>query len=320
MKKRLVRKKLIETARIVRALPESGTQEYSDRVDELIADLRDVKLTLRSGKHRYKYRKESGNLQRAIEALRYLRRQSDRLIKDENAKVDRLVERLQKFRMSGTTPIEQCDVAGTLQALGVDSQEIQKAMSTALTDFVPYYLCDATKAIANKYTEVFTSAVGLFNNIMDDVFTGGVLEGRTKTYAAAGINKFEALNKDNIVKNPSLDSSSFFPADQRRKNVDEKIKKITTIKVTGYGVVDRIFSHLFDDELRSAPVIQGKIGELSEVFRTELSKGQTGSDPNETIKKARITADFLNAVVEIIKKYYEQSYGTGSFPVRTGKD
>ncbi len=319
MKKRLVRKKLIETTRNVRALPESGTQEYSDRVDELIADLRDVKLTLRSGKHRHKYRKESGNLQRAIEALRYLRRQSDRLIKDENEKVDRLVERLQKFRMSGTTPIEKCDVAGTLQAIGVDSQEIQKAMSTALTDFVPYYLCDATKAIANKYTEMFTTSVGLFNNIMDDVFAGGVLEGRTKTYAAAGINKFEALNKDNVVKNPSSDSPTFFPSDKRRKNVDRQIKKITSIKVSGYGIVDKIFNHLFDDDLRSAPAIQGKISELADVFRDELSKGASGSDPDETIKKARITADFLNAAVEIIKKYYEQSYGAGSFPVRTGK-
>lgn len=315
MKKRLIKKKLIETTINVKSLPESGTQEYSNRVDELIADLRDVKLTLRSGKHRHKYRKESGNLQRAIEALRYLRRQSDRLIKDENEKVDRLVERLQKFRMSGTRAIEKCDVAGTLQALGVDSQEIQKAMNTALTDFVPFYLCDVTKAAANKYTEIFTSSVGLFNSIMDDVFTGGALEGRTKTYASAGINKFEALNIDNIVKNPSSDSPSFFSASKRRKNVDKKIKKITSIKISGYGAVDRIFAHLFDDELRSSPKIQGKISELSEVFRTELSKGQTGSDPNETINKARITADFLNAVVEIIKKYYEQSFGSGSFPV-----
>jgi hypothetical protein len=318
MMKRLVSNRLNEVTIKVRSLPETGTHEYGDRIDELISDLRDVKLTLRSGKNRYKYRKESGNLQRAIEALRYLRRQSDRLIKDENEKTDRLVERLSQFNLGGSTPIEQCDVSGTLDALGIKNTEVQKALSTALTDFVPYYLCSATKSVANTYTSIFTKSISLFNQIIDDIFDSDVLDVRlvnlTKFGYGSDLNRFELINLDNVFESSRYPTrTGAYATDVRRKNLDTKMKNIMLINPSGYNIVESIFSFLLDDKLRNSLRFSSQIGELSTVLRNELTKAEReGSD--DTINKSRINSDFKNAAVEIIKKYYEQSFGPGSFP------
>ena len=59
----------------------------SAKIDDLILDLQSFKKNLRRGPDRHKNRKESSNLQRAIETLRYLRNKNEKLI-DELSKED----------------------------------------------------------------------------------------------------------------------------------------------------------------------------------------------------------------------------------------
>lgn len=317
MIKKIVRRQLIETVEGIKSLPETGTHEYSDRIDELIADLRNVKHTLRSGKNRHKYRKESGNLQRAIEALRYLRRQSDRLINDENRKTDRLVERLSSFNIGGTVAIEKCDVAGTLAAMGIDNKEVQQALSVALTDFVPYYLCSATKEASRMYTEIFANSIKMFSDVMEKVYSEA-LDDRLNQFKVKdpSIKKFECLNRDNIFEEGREDFTILSEED-RKKKLKKKLKNIRNISPSEpYGIVDSIFRSLMDEKLRRSPEIAGMIEKMSAQFQKDISdaKNSAGGDPDETVKAARIGNDFLKGTIEIIKDYYEKDFGAGSFP------
>ena len=59
-----------------------GTEEYGNRIDELISQLKDVKVSLRP-RRKKEFRKEAGMLQNAISSLRYLKRKNQRIC-DQN--------------------------------------------------------------------------------------------------------------------------------------------------------------------------------------------------------------------------------------------
>jgi len=57
---------------------ETETEEHINELEELIDSITNLKKTLRKGKDRIGHRKESARLQSAIEAIRYLKRKSER--------------------------------------------------------------------------------------------------------------------------------------------------------------------------------------------------------------------------------------------------
>lgn len=309
---------LFESSKLIKSLPESGTREYTDHVDELIDNLRDVKNTLRSGKDRYKFRKESSNLQRAIEALRYLRRKNEKLLEDDDKKIDRIVEKLQKFNMTTKLPIAKCNVPATLKALGIKNTEVQKAATTAFGDLIPFYLCDVTTAAAEIYAKYFITSLSKFNNIIDKVFKE-IIPVRRKTYEKNDFTKqlkdFDLLNKDNIFINASSDKPSFHSLDKIHEKRIRAMKQLQHISLTGYNITDRIFNIIFDDNIKSNPEISALINEINTIFQKEQQEAlnNASGDPQQTKQKANIQNDFLNGAINILKKRYEKDY-PGEWP------
>jgi len=317
MNRKSIKYILSEASDKIRALPETGTHEYSNAIDELITNLRDVKHTLRSGKNRLKYRKESGNLQRAIESLRYLRRQSERLIKDDYNKTDRLVERLDAYSPSGTQAITKCDIPATLTAIGIDSESVKKALSTALTDFVPYYLCSATQEASKAYSKFFIKSITMFNSLLEDILKSVWLSKRAHSFSNSDnvILRFEALNTSNFI-NTTGNDDSIYDYDKRMEKLNKSMVKIQSINPSGYTIINEIFNNLFDYKLRSASVYSGRISALNEQFKKEMKEAEliNQDNPDLIIERARIGRDFLNAALQTIKKYYESFFGENTFP------
>ena len=57
---------------------EYGSEEHVDELGALIVELQRVKQTLKSGPDRHKNRKEIDRIQKAIEAMRFLKRKAKR--------------------------------------------------------------------------------------------------------------------------------------------------------------------------------------------------------------------------------------------------
>jgi hypothetical protein len=57
-----------------------GTDVYSLKIEEIINDLQMIKNQLKKGTNKKFYRKESSRLQTAIQALRYLKKKSDKIL------------------------------------------------------------------------------------------------------------------------------------------------------------------------------------------------------------------------------------------------
>lgn len=57
-----------------------GTDVYSSKIEEIINDLQMIKNQLKKGTNKKFYRKESSRLQTAIQALRYLKKKSDKIL------------------------------------------------------------------------------------------------------------------------------------------------------------------------------------------------------------------------------------------------
>ena len=57
-----------------------GTGVYSSKIEEIINDLQMIKNQLKKGTNKKFYRKESSRLQTAIQALRYLKKKSDKIL------------------------------------------------------------------------------------------------------------------------------------------------------------------------------------------------------------------------------------------------
>tara|TARA_Y100000287_G_C14174472_1_gene331568 strand:- start:425 stop:682 length:258 start_codon:yes stop_codon:yes gene_type:complete len=57
-----------------------GTDNYSSKIEEIINDLQMIKNQLKKGSNKKFYRKEASRLQTAIQALRYLKKKSDKLV------------------------------------------------------------------------------------------------------------------------------------------------------------------------------------------------------------------------------------------------
>ncbi len=53
---------------------ETDSQEYIQELDSLISSMKDLKNSLKSGPERHKNRKEADRMQKAIEAVRFLKR------------------------------------------------------------------------------------------------------------------------------------------------------------------------------------------------------------------------------------------------------
>jgi hypothetical protein len=71
---------LTESNQVANLLPEFGSANYSNYIEELIEELVTFKKGLRKGPDRHKNRKEISNLQRAIESLRYFNRKNKKLL------------------------------------------------------------------------------------------------------------------------------------------------------------------------------------------------------------------------------------------------
>ena len=162
---------LIEANDSIYRLPESGTKEYSIHVNELIEKLQSVKQTLRSGKYRHKYRKESSNLQRAIEALRYLRRNNEKLIEEENNKLDTIVEAIKALSVGTTTPSRRCNVTGIIDASkklkAIVPHETRKAMDTLLGGIIPDYMCRALSGTLRYISELYDGSFSDFKDLVN---------------------------------------------------------------------------------------------------------------------------------------------------------
>ena len=57
--------------------------EFLSRIDEIVKDLMSIKNETKRGSNRMKYRKEAASLQRAIEALRYLKKRREKEIESD---------------------------------------------------------------------------------------------------------------------------------------------------------------------------------------------------------------------------------------------
>ena len=94
------------------------------------------------------------------------------------------------------------------------------------------------------------------------------------------------------------------------------MKELQVIDISGYSIISDIFSKLLDSKIKSSPVYSGRIDALSTQFNKEMKKAESmqTDNPELTIERARLGRDFLNAVLQTIKRYYEKDFGIGSFP------
>tara|TARA_A100001011_G_C14287993_1_gene834753 strand:+ start:532 stop:1782 length:1251 start_codon:yes stop_codon:yes gene_type:complete len=64
-----------------------GTPDYSTKIDELINDLKLVKDTIKKSENKKFYRKEAARIQSAIQALKFLKKKSDRLAQKNSSQI-----------------------------------------------------------------------------------------------------------------------------------------------------------------------------------------------------------------------------------------
>ena len=280
---------LIEANNILYSLPESGTKEYSKHVNELIEKLQSVKQTLRSGKYRHKYRKESSNLQRAIEALRYLRRNNEKLIEEENNKLDTIVEAIDALNVGTTTPSRRCNVTGIIDASkglkNIVPPETRKAMDTLLGGIIPDYMCRALSGTLNFISRLYD---GSFSDFKDLVV---------------------ALHKKN-KKNKVLTSlnENITNANQAQK----MILALTEVSVTtqsAYPFTNSMFNLIFDNNNRGKNEYTIKINDINTELNNSLRQiGGDTQDTSETIisRKTTYLESFkklvINHIIDLAKK------------------
>jgi len=169
---------LVESVSMLSSLPEMGTEEYSEHVQELIDNLKSVKSTLKSGPDRKNYRKESGSLQRAIEALRYLNRRNQRVLRTEGENIcNNLFSLLEYIEADiGTTSgVPRCNLTKTLQNMTNVSLKTASDIDELFGGFVPFYLCDATEAVTEEFKDFFINPLKEFKAAIESITYG--LEG-----------------------------------------------------------------------------------------------------------------------------------------------
>lgn len=155
MKKRASHNLLKELNVLVENFPDHGSDEYSQRVSEIINDLQNVKSTLRSGPNRKTNRKESASLQRAIEALRYLGRKSDKVLqarKEESEKKQLAEFTALTLGRWNTSAGVACDSTGVIKKL-TGNERLAQNIDTFIHGFIPYYICDAADATLGWFME-----------------------------------------------------------------------------------------------------------------------------------------------------------------------
>lgn len=170
--------KLIETLDILNSLPPMGTEDYTQHVQELIDNLKSVKSTLKSGPDRKNFRKESANLQRAIEALRYLNRRNQRMLKTETINNHDHLVLLNEFTAAniGTTDqAPRCNLGKSLQRAFNISRKTAANITDIFGGFVPYYLCDAAEGASEQFAGMLINPLKSFRNALA-AFTSGTSE------------------------------------------------------------------------------------------------------------------------------------------------
>ena len=282
---------LIEANDSIHRLPESGTKEYSIHVNELIEKLQSVKRTLRSGKHRHKYRKESSNLQRAIEALRYLRRNNEKLIEEENNKLDTIVEAIKALNVGTTTPSRRCNVTGIIDA----SPELQKrippesrkAMDTLLGGFIPDYICRTLSGTLRYVSELYDGSFRDFKNLVDMLH-----EENKKDKVLTSLNK-------NIT-----DAN-------KAQDMILKISKANAVSEGPYSLVNEMFRSIFDSTNQSTEFYRTYLNQINSELNNALKQIGSSQNNSETIIRRKTTykESFKKLVVNYIIDLAKKDFG-----------
>ena len=176
MKKKIILKESVD---MLNSLPDMGTEEYSYHVQELIDNLKSVKSTLKSGPDRRNYRKESGNLQRAIEALRYLNRRNQRMLKTEHAALSNVLHEYVDYVVGTTGTVPRCNLKKTLQNVTNMSAKTASNIDTLFGGFIPYYLCDAAEGLTDEFGDLLLNPIKEYKKMIDEAINIG-LEGIDK--------------------------------------------------------------------------------------------------------------------------------------------
>jgi len=280
---------LIEANDSIYRLPESGTKEYSIHVNELIEKLQSVKQTLRSGKYRHKYRKESSNLQRAIEALRYLRRNNEKLIEEENNKLDTIVEAIKALSVGTTTPSRRCNVTGIIDASkglkDMVTPETKKAMDTLLRGIIPDYMCRALSGTLRYISELYDGSFRDFKYLVN------VLHKKNKKDKV-----LTSLNKNIIDANTA-------------QNMILNLTKVEITTQSSYSFTNSMFNLIFDNNNRGKNEYTIKITDINRELNNSLRQiGGDTQDTSETIinRKTTYLESFkklvINHIIDLAKK------------------
>ena len=272
---------LRESLDMLNSLPAMGTEEYSYHVQELIDNLKSVKSTLKSGPDRKNYRKESGNLQRAIEALRYLNRRNQRLIKTESINLYNTMINLKEYQeanIGSTKGVPRCNLTKTLRNMTNISLKTAANIDDLFGGFIPYYLCDAAEAVTEEFKDYFINPIKDFKNAIKDV-----------TFGLTGMSVVTKLN----------------PASKRNKGFEEEssareiiYKKYTETDYSNFSLTSFV-SSILDPKLLKDPTFKGALTNI----RNELSTGlnaQLETVGEDAVDKNTTTASYYQTFARAI--------------------
>lgn len=295
MKKKIILKESID---ILNSLPDMGTQEYSYHVQELIDNLKSVKSTLKSGPDRRNYRKESGNLQRAIEALRYLNRRNQRMLKTEHSDISNMLHEYVDYVVGITGTVPRCNLKKTLQNVTDMSAKTASNIDTLFGGFVPYYLCDAAEGLTDEFGDVLINPIKEYKKMIDEAIDIGL----------SGINK----EKYGEVKRSIVLNSKFTSASA----ADKILKKAYKNEQGRYDSfnLSSFLSNFMNPKLRDHEKISAMTSDIQKDLREKTTAilSDTGSDRASTnnMTIASYYQTFARGAINYIIKIVNEDYGS----------
>jgi hypothetical protein len=139
---------LLEYINTLDSLPEVGSVNYSERINELMEELSMFKKTLQRGPHRKNNRKEAANLQRAIEALRYMRKKHNKIVEMQ----DQNINEVSALELGNFREITPCDGTEALNIIfGKDQKEFTNDLNFLIKGFIPFYVCKGANFLAREF-------------------------------------------------------------------------------------------------------------------------------------------------------------------------
>lgn len=285
---------ILEYIETLDSLPELGSEDYSERINELMQELSMFKKTLQRGPHRKNNRKEAANLQRAIEALRYLRKKHNKVIEAQ----EQIINEVSALQLGNFRAITPCDGTEALNIIFGDDEELSNNLNFLIKGFIPYYVCQGANFLAREFItrladplEEFYDALVLYKKTNPKFAKLGTCKAiRTK------LDRIVTTNLANPVDFRSMFSDLLYPY-QSQENIDVEFsqsmmlsKQQVNAKLSDATTEAQRSEKNLDKFIKKTPVFDDK-------NKAEFDNPIMGLTKNDLIKVSEYRQTLINNAV-----------------------